>query len=478
MEQYDVVVIGGGWGGYSAAVRAAQHGLRTALVERDKLGGTCLHCGCIPTKVLLQTADLLALTRHAADFGVKVEPPALDFDRVRARMAGVVDRLYRGLQSLVRSSKADLIAGDARIAGPGLVTVSGHADLKTTNIIIATGSRPRPLRGSPFDGECVLSSDDLLRVSAVPRRMAVLGAGAVGVEFASCLADYGCDVTLIEAMPRITPLEDRDVSAAVQKAFTTRGITVITGGSADAGAIRCADRRITIPVHTQQGTTDVTADALLVAIGRDPVTDGLGLDSAGVAQARGFITVDEQMRTSAPGIYAVGDAAGGLLLAHVAAAEGVLAADTIAGHPSPPLDYRRLPRATYCRPQIASIGWTEEEAKERGYAAVTGRSHFRANGRALIGGDADGFVKLVADAASGDVLGVHIVGAHVTELIAEVALGALLDVAVWEVAAAVHPHPTLSEAIGEAAQAAEAAARRSRVAAEETRHPGGLESWP
>ena len=455
MERYDVVVIGGGWGGYTAAVRAAQHGARVALVERDKLGGVCLHRGCIPTKVLLQTADLLAVARRSTEFGVRLAPPELDYSRVRARKDEVVDRLFKGLQSLVRNNRVTLIAGNARLAGPGRITVDGGDDLEAGAVVIATGSRPRVLPGLAFDGRVILNSDQVLEMERVPRSIVILGAGAVGVEFASCYADYGSEVTLVELMPRIVPLEDHEVSAGLARSLTARGIRILTGTAALPESVALAEGGVRLAVRTGDQQQELGAEALLVAIGREAVTDGLGIEVLGVQLERGFVQVDRRMRTTAPDIYAAGDVNGGLLLAHVAAAEGALAADTIAGRPAVELDERRLPRATYCRPQIASAGLSEDEAKAQGYDVKVGRSHLRANGKALIAGEPEGFVKVVTDAASGDVLGVHILGAHSTEIIAEIALGQLLDVAVWELAATVHPHPTLSEAIGEAAHAAE-----------------------
>lgn len=459
VERYDVVVIGGGWGGYTAAVRAAQHGLRVALVERDKLGGTCLHRGCIPTKVLLQTAEVLTLARHAAEFGVRLPAPDLDYGRVRTRIDEVVGQLYRGLQGLVKTHRLTLIEGHARLIGPSRVAVDSGPTLEAGAVIIATGSRPRPLPGVEFDGRLVLSSDDVLTMERVPRSIVILGAGAIGVEFASCYADYGSDVTLVEMLPAILPLEDRDVSIALYRSFTGRGIRVLTGSTAVLEHVAPAEGGVRLRVRTGEREGELRAEALLVAIGREAVTEDLGLEAAGVAVERGVIPVDGRMRTNVPGIFAVGDVNGGLLLAHVAAAEGALAADTIAGASTVELDYRRLPRATYCRPQIASVGLSEAEAKAQGYDVQIGRAYLRANGKALIAGEPEGFVKIVSDATTGDVLGVHIIGAGSTELIAEIALGQLLDMAVWELGAAVHPHPTLSEAIGEAA----ARAQRSRI---------------
>lgn len=454
MERFDVVVIGGGWGGYSAAVRAAQHGLSVALVERDKLGGACLHRGCIPTKVLLQTADVLALAARAQEYGVRLDPGILDYGRVRERMANVVGQLYKGLQGLVRASRVTTITGTAYMAAPDRVTIDGGDEIEAGAIVVATGSRPRALPGLEFDGQVVLSSDDVLVMERVPRSIVMLGAGAVGVEFASCYADYGSEVTLVELAPRIVPLEDKDISIVLGRSLAARGIRVLTGAEALSDTVQRHQGSVQMDVRTGDKIERLSAEALLVAVGRAPVTEGLGLDRLGVAMERGFVSVDARMRTNLHGVYAVGDVNGDLLLAHVAAAEGVLAADTIAGVPTVELDYRRLPRATYCRPQIASAGLTEEEAAARGHDVKIGRSHLRVNGKALIAGEPEGFVKVVSDAATGDVLGVHIIGANSTELIGEIALGQLLDMSIWELGAAVHPHPTLSEAVGEAALAA------------------------
>lgn len=429
VERYDVVVIGGGWGGYTAAVAAARHGRRVALVERDQLGGVCLHRGCIPTKVLLQTADLLATARRAEEFGVRLPAPELDYARVRERKAAVVGQLFRGLQGLVRASNVTLIAGVARLTGPTTVAIDNGQSLTADQIIIATGSRPRPLPGVPFDGRAILSSDHLLEVEQPPRSLIVLGAGAVGVEFASCYADYGSEVTLVEMAPLIVPLEDHDVSAALARSLTARGIRILTGARARSESIAPAEGGVRLEVETGGTVETLAAEALLVAIGRQAVTDDLGLEAAGVAVERGFITVDDQMRTTVPSIYAVGDVNGGLLLAHVAAAEGEVAAGAIAGQRSIGLDSRRLPRATYCRPQVASAGLSEREATAAGHLVITGRAQLRANGKALITGEPEGFVKIVADQHNGDVLGVHMIGAHTTELIAEIALGQLLDMA-------------------------------------------------
>ncbi len=458
MDRYDVVVVGGGWGGFTAAVRTAQLGKSVALIERDRLGGTCLNRGCIPTKVLIETADLLARARHAADLGVSVGDVGLDFDRVRARMDEVVGQLRKGVETLVKTNKVTLLSGDARVESPSRVTVRGAdgvQELEAGDVIIATGSRPKMLPRLDVDSPRILDSDALLRITRVPSSIIVLGAGAVGAEFASLLADYGSRVTLVEMLPRVLPLEDADCSQVVDRAFRKRGIEVLTGAAFRTESIELTEGGLACVVEKDGEQRQLTAESLLVAVGRDAVLDGFDAARLGLKVERGVVVVDERMRTSVPHLYAVGDVNGGLQLAHVAAAEGTLAAETIAGNDdSPLLPFERLPRGTYTRPQVGSVGLTEQQAKERGLAVRTGRAHFRANGRALIRGEVDGFVKVVADADRGDVLGIHVVGPEATELVAEGALARFLDAAVWELAASVHPHPTLAEALGEAATAA------------------------
>ncbi len=457
MERFDVVVIGGGWGGYTAAVRARQHGLTAALVERDKLGGTCLHRGCIPTKVLLQTAENLDLARRLAEFGIQTAEPSLAYATVIARKDQVVNQLFSGLQRLVKSSGVQLFAGTGRLDGPGRVQVSAETStdaLEAANIVIATGSRPKQLPGVETDGRFIIDSDQALALDHIPRSVIVLGAGAVGTEFASFYRDTGAEVTLVEMLPAVLPLEDQDISKLLERLLDKRGIHVFTGTAAILDSIRRSDTGVELDLLTGDKTQHLEAECLLVAAGREPLTADIGLEENGVKLDRGFVVVDEQMRTGVPGVYAVGDAIGNLLLAHVAAAEGTLAADIIAGKQTVPVDYPRLPRATYCRPQVASVGLSESEARALGRQLRIGRAHLRVNAKALVLGEPDGFVKVIADADTDDLLGIHLIGAGVTELVAEGALGNFLNASLWELAYSVHPHPTLSEAIGEAAQAA------------------------
>jgi len=408
--------------------------------------------------VLLQTAESLDLARRLAEFGVRVDAPALDYGVVLARKEQIVGQLFVGLQRLVKASGVQIVAGSGSLVGPGAVQVvdgsSGAETLQATNVIVATGSRPKTLPGVETDGRFIIDSDHALALDHVPASVVILGAGAVGVEFASFYHDAGAAVTLVELLPAVLPLEDKDISTLLGRLLSKRGVRVLTGTAAVLDSIRMAEGGVALDVRAGEAIEHLQAECLLVATGREPLTAGIGLEALGVRCDRGFIVVDEQMRTAAPGVYAVGDAIGGLLLAHVAAAEGALAADVIGGKPSAPVVYPRLPRATYCRPQVASVGLSEDEAKGTGHRVKTGRAHLRVNGKALILGEPEGFIKVVADADTDDVLGLHLIGAGVTELVAEGALARFLDASLWELANSVYPHPTLSEAIGEAAQAA------------------------
>jgi len=457
LDRFDVVVVGGGWGGYTAAVRCRRYGFSVALVERDKLGGTCLHRGCIPTKVLLQTAENLDLSRRLDEFGIHTGEALLDYAVVLARKQRVVEQLYGGLQRLVKSSGVELISGTGTLEGPEAVRVvdgGSSRQLSGDNIILATGSRPRPLPGVQTDGRWIVDSDQALLLDHLPRSVIVLGGGAVGTEFASFYRDTGAEVTLVELMPALLPLEDREISTLLARLLGKRDIRILTGAEAVPESVQRVEGGVALNIRTGGEEQRLDAECLLIAAGRQPVTEELGLENVGVELRSGFIPVDGEMRTTAAGLYAVGDVTGNLLLAHVAAAEGTLAADVIAGKPSAAVDYPRLPRATYCRPQVASVGLGEEEARTAGYPVKTGKAYLRVNGKALILGEPEGMVKVIADAATDDLLGLHLIGAGVTEMVAEGALGRFLNASLWEIATTVYPHPTLSEAIGEAAQAA------------------------
>jgi dihydrolipoamide dehydrogenase len=455
-DTYDLIILGGGTGGYVAAIRAAQLGLKTALVERDKVGGTCLHRGCIPTKALLHTADVLDTFRRHAEFGVKADGAFMvDYPAAMARKTKVVTQLWRGVQFLLKKNKVEVVEGTGRLAGPGQVLVTGAAGeitLTARDILVATGSEPRPLPDLPFDGQRVLSSDHVLEATTLPKTLLIIGGGAIGVEFASMYADFGTQVTLIEALPHILPQDDDEVALELARQLSRRGIVIHAGAKVDAAAVKVGKSGVTVPVTRQDGQTEtVEADAVLVAIGRQAVTANLGLEEAGVTLNRGFIEVDDLYRTRAPHISAIGDCIGGYLLAHVAAHEGMIAVEAIAGQDPERLARERVPRVTYCRPEVASLGLTAAEAEAQGHKVRTGVFPFRANGRSLILGEAEGFVKLVADADTDDLLGAHIIGPHASDLVNEMALARFLESTAWEVAESVHAHPTVSEVLHEAA---------------------------
>jgi len=454
-QKYDLVIIGSGPGGYVAAVRAAHAGLRTAIVEKDPMfGGTCLWRGCIPTKALLENAAVWDQTRHAREFGISVGDIKLDFAAVMQRKTG-----------LIKSNKVDSHEGYGRLAGGGKVSVTGKDGKVTTleakNVLLATGSAPRMLPGLKADGTRIVTSDEILDIDAIPGSLVVIGSGAVGVEFASIFHRFGSKVTLVELLPRVVPLEDEEVSAELEKVFRRQGMQVHTGVS--AGDIRLSGSRITATLTPAaaaavpngparaKNPTPVEADMLLVAIGRRPLSDDLGLDGTKVTLEKGFIKVDGYMRTSEPGVYAIGDVVPTPPLAHVASAEGILAVDHMSGREVQPINYDHVPGATYCEPEIASIGLTEAKAQERGFDVKVGRFPFSHSSKAPILGHTDGFVKMIADAKYGELLGVHIIGPRATELIAEAGVALRTEATVEEMYRTIHPHPTLSEAVLEAA---------------------------
>lgn len=456
MDAYDLIVVGGGPAGYVGAIRAAQLGLRTAVVERDKVGGTCLHVGCIPTKVLLHTAELLENVRAASEFGISVEGARLDMPQLRRRKDRVVTTNFRGVEYLMRKNNITVVAGDGTLLDPTHVRVTGAngstTDLAGGTLLLATGSRPRSLPGVTIDNERVLDSTGALNLVEVPRSIAIIGAGAVGVEFASVYAAFGADVTLIEYLPAVLPLEDEEVSAVLAKALGRRGVTIKTG--TEVTGARSNGGGVEVALGAGDNMETVNAEYALVAVGRAPLTDGLGLENVGLRVERGGLPVDAQMRTSIDSIYAAGDLIGGLLLAHVASAEATVAVEAIAGQTPAPLDPLLMPRATYSIPQVASVGLTEKQAREQGRDVVIGRFQFMANPRAAILNHRDGLVKIVADRELGEILGVHLAGPQVTELLPEGVLGRSLEATVLEIGQAVHSHPTLSEAMREAALAA------------------------
>jgi len=462
-SRYDVIVIGSGTGGYVAAIRAAQLGLSTAVVERQPvLGGTCLNWGCIPTKALLEHAHALKVVQQADEWGVRgvtASAASIDMDAVHARKDRIVTGLNKGIEFLFRKHKIDWIAGTGRLAGGGDVDVIGQAPRTITGreIIVATGSSAQSVPGITIDRTHIITSDQAIGLTRVPASMAIIGAGAVGVEFASIFHAFGSRVVLIEARPAIVPGEDAAVSAELLKVFRKRGIDVRTSTTVTRAEVR--DGRVAIDLAEGDRAESMVVDTLLVATGRGPVTDGLGVDVVGLACERGYIRVDAAYRTNVPGISAIGDviAIGDRphpQLAHVSSAEGLVVAERIAGREVRPIDYDRVPAATYCDPEIGSVGLTEAEARARGYDVRIGTFPFSALGRARLAGDTDGFVKIVGETRYDQVLGVHVIGGRATELIAEAAAALGLEATVEELARTIHAHPTMAEAMGEAAHAA------------------------
>ena len=458
-EEFDLIIIGSGPGGYVAGIRAGQLGMKVAVVEKDpKVGGTCTLRGCIPTKALLHTAEVLDEIRDAEDLGIVVAAPVLDINKAQDRKQKVVDANSKGIDYLFKKNKVTTLRGFGRLTGPNEVEVAG-ADGTTAygakNIIIATGSVPRDIPIAPADGERILNSDHILELRRVPASLAVLGAGAVGTEFASVYASFGTKVTLIEMLPRILPIEDEDCSAELQRALRKRGIDVMAGTKMSS-----VERTETgVRLHLEGGKKDVVeAELLLSAIGRRPVTENIGLEALGIELERGYVKVNPLMQTHVPTIYAIGDVVNTPWLAHVASAEGILAVEHMAGLPVKPLNYDRVPSCTYCDPEVASVGLTEAKARERGYDVAVGKFPFSALGKARIVGKTEGFVKVVREKKYDEVLGVHIVGVHATDLIAEACVVLQLEGTDEELLRTMHAHPTLSEAVMEAAHAAHGAA--------------------
>jgi dihydrolipoamide dehydrogenase len=461
---YDVVIVGGGTGGYVAAVRASQLGMKVAVVEKDLLGGTCLHRGCIPSKALLRTAEVLATAADAATYGVDHGTPTLNLANAMARKEKIVDQLHKGVQFLMKKNNIDVIHGIGRVMGPsifspqaGAVSVeypNGDTQILSPRFtMMATGSRPKSLPGLEIDGDKVISSDHALQLEQLPASIVIVGAGAIGVEWASMLADFGVDVTLVEFLPSVLPLEDADVSAELARILKKRKVKVMTDAKVLPDTLDKSGAGVRIGVEKNGQVETLNADLLLVAVGRAAVTENIGIEATEIRLERGVIVVDENYRTAEQNIFAIGDVIGGLQLAHVAAHEGIHAVEVMAGRNPHPIDYALIPKCTYSRPEVASVGLTEAQANERGYHVKAGKFQFRAIGKALVFGEADGFVKIVADADTDDVLGVHMIGPHVTDMISEAALAKVLNATPWELAHTIHPHPTLSEALGEAALA-------------------------
>ncbi len=453
-DSFDVVVLGGGSGGYVAAIRLAQLGKSVAVVEQDKLGGTCLHRGCIPTKIFLESAAFFDRVKRASEWGVTANDVACDFSAVAKRKDRIVSANEGGIRNLLRSNGIELISGEGRLDGARRVIVQtpdGERRLDTRFILLATGSRPKSLPGLIVDGDRVVSSDHATQWTTLPSSLIVVGGGAVGAEFASAMSDFGVAVTLVEFLPRILPLEDPEISDVVTRHFQKRGIAVLTGARLLEETLVLSVDGVSVDVAVGDVREKISAEKLLVSTGREARIQDIGLEAAGVVLDRGLVKVDGVMRTSVSNIFACGDIVGGLMLAHAAFAEGETAAATIAGEQVSPINYDMMPRATYTRPEVASIGWTEEQAQAKGRSTKIGRASFRANPKSMIHGEAEGIAKLVVDAETGEILGGHLVGPHVTEFIGELTMAKLLEATPHEIATAVHAHPTIYEALAEAA---------------------------
>jgi dihydrolipoyl dehydrogenase len=467
MSEYDVVVIGSGTGGYVAAIRAAQLGLKTAVVERAPvLGGTCLNWGCIPTKALLEHAHALKVAQDWKEWGLTLGEAAIgiDMNQVQARKDKIVKGLTNGVEFLFKKNKIDWIKGSGRLAGKGAVEITegDRQSISVREIIVATGSQPRSVPGIEIDRKRIITSDEAINLKAIPKSIVIMGSGAVGVEFASIFRRFGSDVTVIELLPRIVPVEDEAVSTELERSFRKQGIKVltatkVTSAKATAGGVE-------LEAQMSDGKSGkLSAEYLLVATGRGPVTTGLGAEEAGLKLERGYVLVDAQYRTTVPGISAIGDVItfekpGHQQLAHLSSAEGIALAERIAGQEFRPINYDQVPGCTYCDPEIGSVGLTEARAKERGFDVRIGTFKFGVLGRAKIAGETEGFVKIVADKKYDEVLGVHMIGPRSTELVAEATLALRLECTVEELARTIHAHPTMSEAVGEAAHATHGAA--------------------
>ncbi len=454
---FDIVVIGAGPGGYVAAIKAAQLGYKVACVEEDALGGICLNWGCIPTKALLESAALISHLGHAKEFGVNVGEIKTDLEQAVKRSRQVSEKLVKGIGFLFKKNKITHLPGRGRLEGQGKIEVTDRDGKKQTvsakHIILATGSRPRDLPFLTIDHDRVWDSTDAMLATQPPKTLAVVGAGAIGCEFADVYAAFGTKVIIIEALDRILPLEDRDCSAVVEKSFRKRGMEIYTGARLEKADI--GKDGVTLTVKTATGETrTIEAERVLSAIGRVANVENIGLEKAGIELTeRGFIAVDRQMRTPVQGLYAIGDVAGPPLLAHKGSHEGVACVEAIHGDEHAGINYENIPNCTYCHPEVASVGLTEEQAREGGREIEVGVFPWSANGRALTAGDTEGFVKIIRDKKYSELLGAHIVGPHATELIAEFVVGRHLETTVEEMDRAMHPHPTLSEAVGEAALA-------------------------
>ncbi len=449
---YDVIVLGSGPGGYPAAIRASQLGKKVAIVERESLGGICLNWGCIPTKALLKSAQVFEYAKHAADYGIDINDPKQNFEKIIKRSRGVADKMSKGIQFLMKKNKIDVVMGNGKLLAPGKLEVTA-ADgkkqvLEAKNIIIATGGRARELPSLKMDGKKIIGYREAMVLPQQPKTMLVVGSGAIGSEFAYFYNSMGTKITIVEFLPRIVPVEDEDISKELEKQFKKQGIEVLT--NSEVLSVDTNGDGITAKVKTANGEISLTADIVLSAVGVVANIEGVGLEELGIKMDKGKIVVDANQQTNIPGIYAIGDCTPNQALAHKASKEGINAAEHLAGHKPEPIDYNNVPGCTYCYPEIASVGLTEKAAKDAGYEIKVGKFPFMASGKASASGATDGFVKVIYDAKYGEFLGCHMIGNHVTEMIAEAVVARKLETTAHEILNAIHPHPTMSEGLKEA----------------------------
>lgn len=453
---FDVIVLGSGPGGYVAAIRAAQLGLKTAIVERESLGGICLNWGCIPTKALLKSANVFEYINHAEDYGIKVEKADKDFGAVVKRSRGVAEGMSKGVQFLMKKNKIEVIMGEGTVkSGKKLSVKDDKGNTKEysgKHIIIATGARSRELPALKQDGKKIIGYRQAMNLDKQPKSMVVVGSGAIGVEFAYFYKAMGTEVTIVEFLPNVVPVEDEEVSKQLERTFKKAGIKIMT--SSEVTKVDTSGSACKVTVKTKKGEETLECDVVLSAVGVQANIENIGLETVGIKTEKGKIVVDEFYKTNKDGYYAIGDCVPGQALAHVASAEGIICVEKIAGHNPQPLDYNNIPGCTYCSPEIASVGYTEQQAKDKGYDIKVGKFPFSASGKASAAGHKDGFVKVIFDAKYGEFLGCHMIGANVTEMIAEVVVARKLETTGMEIVKSVHPHPTMSEAIMEASAAA------------------------
>lgn len=463
-KEYDLVILGGGTGGYVAAIRASQIGLQVAIVEKGDLGGTCLHRGCIPSKALLRSAEVLRQTKEASQYGIDTKDTTLNFAKVQERKDSIVSTLHQGVQGLMKKGKIDVFEGFGRILGPSIFspmpgTISieyANGDENTMivpkNVLIATGSKPKSLPGLEIDGTYVMTSDEALQMEELPKSIIIVGGGVIGIEWASMLADFGVEVTVVEYLDQILPTEDDAIAKEVENLLKKKGITFVKGAKVLPDTLSF-EKGVRIDAEINGENENFQAEKMLVSVGREANTSNIGLENTDIVIEKGFIQTNEFFQTKESHIYAIGDVVGGMQLAHVASHEGIVAVEHMADQNPLPIEYENIPTCIYSNPEVASVGLTEKQAKENGFDIKVGKFPFKAVGKALVHGESEGFVKIIADKKTDDLLGCHMIGPHVTDMISEAGLAKVLDATPWEIADSIHPHPTLAEVIGEAALA-------------------------